>query len=104
MAGHPIRPHLANRLCQRQSNPPGPALRRHARRLKINLPSLVLLTKPKKSSFRPERCLFFPPAPAVEKSASLPQSFHGHRAFALALQVFAVILNAVKDPEEFHSP
>ena len=42
MARHPVRPHLANRLRQRQSNPSGPSLRRHAGRLKIDLPFLFL--------------------------------------------------------------
>jgi hypothetical protein len=46
---------------------------------------------------------------AVKKSASLSSpSRSPNRALAVALhlplQVFAVILNAVKDPEEFHSP
>jgi hypothetical protein len=43
LARHPIRPHLANRLRQRQSNPSGPSLCHHARRLEINppLPSLL---------------------------------------------------------------
>jgi hypothetical protein len=38
----------------------------------------------------------------------VPQPFQRHRAFALALQVLAVILTLSlskgKDPEEFHSP
>ncbi len=37
MAGHAVRPHLANRLRQRQSNPPGSPVCHHAWRLKINL-------------------------------------------------------------------
>jgi hypothetical protein len=58
-------------------------------------------------SFRPKLLTFFVSS-EVEKSASLPSHPHPNRAatvaFASAVAAFSVILNAVKDPEEFHLP